>query len=456
MVAEHRAAVVSVELPMQPFWTLVTLALVLLGASSGLNSVAFAQTLTLESADELAADAETLLQNQADLTTTVAALEQALIAYNKLNDLTGRIEVLERLIHIHEQACQLDNAIVWASEQLSLVNEEGSISPLEVVGWSRRLGELLFTTDQTDRLAEIYATAERYLIQRQRSASYLGDRLAASWLWGGQADLVSSHLSFLPADSVEARLLAERLTALREQVAGIDSANNLYEDTIGLNQPGVKVGFLTESAQLSRQHNYTYGEMRALTILGNLAFQAGDYTQAAGHASRSWAIAEQMLDSDLQRIAAIYLLAKSEQALGNRERAIAHYSTILTFQDAQNKTSVDAWGVSFFQREIIEQLASLYREIDQPETAARLDAKYRIETVRPSDAGSSSRVVFPPPAPQDPYRQPSRSPVTQIGRRRSPFLSSVAQRHFPLNQMCNSSEMDSQQPFGLPPIFPNL
>ncbi|MEL6935595.1 MAG: hypothetical protein AAFO59_02870, partial [Cyanobacteria bacterium J06607_17] len=137
---------------MQPFWTLVTLALVLLGASSGLNSVAFAQTLTLESADELAADAETLLQNQADLTTTVAALEQALIAYNKLNDLTGRIEVLERLIHIHEQACQLDNAIVWASEQLSLVNEEGSISPLEVVGWSRRLGELLFTTDQTDRL----------------------------------------------------------------------------------------------------------------------------------------------------------------------------------------------------------------------------------------------------------------------------------------------------------------
>ncbi|MEO1181786.1 MAG: hypothetical protein AAFX51_13255 [Cyanobacteria bacterium J06636_28] len=435
---------------------MVTLALVLLGASSGLNSVAFAQTLTLESADELAADAETLLQNQADLTTTVAALEQALIAYNKLNDLTGRIEVLERLIHIHEQACQLDNAIVWASEQLSLVNKEGSISPLEVVGWSRRLGELLFTTDQTDRLAEIYTTAERYLIQRQRSASYLGDRLAASWLWGGQADLVSSHLSFLPADSVEARLLAERLTALREQVAGIDSANNLYEDTIGLNQPGVKVGFLTESAQLSRQHNYTYGEMRALTILGNLAFQAGDYTQAAGHASRSWAIAEQMLDSDLQRITAIYLLAKSEQALGNRERAIAHYSTILTFQDAQNKTSVDAWGVSFFQREIIDQLASLYREIDQPETAARLDAKYRIETVQPSDAGSSSRVVFPPPAPQDPYLQPSRSPVTQIGRRRSPFLSPVAQRHFPLNQMCNSSEMDSQQPFGLPPIFPNL
>lgn len=434
---------------MKPLPALVASVLALLSISSGRNLAAFAQPLTLEEADKIALEAEVLLQNQADLITTAAALERALTAYNKLDDLTGRIEVLERLVHIHERACQLDEATVWANEQLSLLTTEDEIRSFEVVGWSKKLGELLIAIGQADQLANIYTIAERYLIQRQGSISYLGDRLAASWLWGAQADLVSDHLSLLPAGSADVPSLAKRLIMLREQVAGIERANSLYEDTIFINQPSIEIDILTESARFSRQYGYDYGEMRAFTILSDLAFQSGDYAQAIEHAQRARTISEQMHGGNSVRIATSYLLAKSEQAQGNQERAMAHYNDILTFQDAQNQTSISAWTVKFFQREIIDELVSLNYEVGQPEMAVRLEAKYAIETEPRPDEGSIPLFTLPP---QDPYRQHSRHPVISI-RRPSPFASSISPRSFSLAQMCPGSETEPSSPFGLPPII---
>ena len=389
-------------------------------ASATLGAIAFsifssaidipvAQSLTSEDAAALAQAAADSYYTEDGLETTAAAFEEALAAYDALGEQRNSLQTLEWLVRLHIYACDLEQAAVWAHEKLDRRVSNGSdayprssLLTSDIVSDTRQLGELLVLTNQTDRLAAAYRLGENLLLALQRNipdvdGSPLADsELRSDYLWQAYAELVASHLSFLPADSAAAPALGQRLLYLHQQSAAVTQVDGLLNSAYQVNQTNLQADLRTTALQLSRQYEYEYGQLRALIALSDQFIKMGDYPQSIAYAQQALVLTQQMPQSDRAQTLASYLLAQNEQIAGNVDSAIQNYTTVLVFLDAEETNRTTIWDITLAKDEVVTNLITLHRQLGQTQMANQLESGYQPDTFLGLYATSRSPRVYTP------------------------------------------------------------
>jgi tetratricopeptide (TPR) repeat protein len=361
--------------------------------SIGLRQPSWAQPFSPEAAQELLDTARRLQDSGDDLAATLAAYERALAAYDALGDEYTSLTILMDLAAIHLQACQAEQAIPWVEETVRrlMPDDLQTLNSDELAAQIQSLGWLFIDAGQTERALEVYARGISYLEQLQQSALLLPQpastlsHYSQTRVWDNQADLLLRQLMLQPEGGPETDRLLEQWLMVRQQASHIADIEVLLQNAEGNLIIGgrVQLSLLANALQLSQQHRYRHGEYIAAIWLSRLMLNVGDYLQASAYAQQATGAAEQLTRSEQHRLFATYLLARSQQELGNYEASIAHYRDVLTVLNAESTSSLqlpmDPLGLQFLRVssfDVVASLRDLYLSAGQADAAAQLAAEY--------------------------------------------------------------------------------
>lgn len=377
----------------------VILATALVGLSSSLSARTWAQSVTIPEAQALQQSADTLRRNSEDPAAISDAYEQALRAYDALDDQRNALSILRDLYEVNYSYCEDDQAIVWAKAAIARLQQDpeqyGTYTE-----WVRTLGGFYSRTDRSEQAIATYRDGVDYIAGLQESAT------AAQGLWREEAILLRSQLG-LSLDRNEAAGVEARLVQTRQAIGAIAQIEWLLDDAEFLRDAEYSpVGLLTMALQNSQEYRYRPGELSALIALGEAAIAVDDYRLAKRYGEQAMALAQSLSDSETAQRQVLVILAESQQGLGETEAAIAAYLDLLGRVAATDNASS-----SLQVRATVTELIALYQATGQSELANQLETDY-------ADALSNRPVSTPLPLLRPPTAVPSvRRSASRVSRR---------------------------------------
>ena len=334
-----------------------------------------AQAATDLQAGALLQSAERLERDSDDIDAITMAYEQALAAYDELGDTDKSLELLDTLYAINYSACRDDEANRWASQavdRFTLPQRDFDLSDKLYVykRWVNVLGDSYRRKGQSAQALELYTAALENLATMSPSVN-------RDWPFDMEAEFLRSQLALQPSDSYDATVTLQRLVAVRQRAGVIEEINGLLSDAIFLNNR-LNASSVASAAELfqrvldlSRLNNYPSGEVQAITLLSKQALAASNYDQAISYGNLVLRRFSQLDGVEPWLANARYVLAETEQILGNDTEAIKHYSALLILIDS---------GPDFFipvsKYDVVSNLISLYERIGDMAQADELATDY--------------------------------------------------------------------------------
>lgn len=344
---------------------LVTTVLVGLG-TGGQHHLLAQQPVTVPQARALEAAADALSATSRDPDALSAAYERALQAYDQLEDRDNGLEMVKRLLEVNYQYCRDPEAIAWTQEGIRRLARDQT-QYRTYVDWLQLLGTLYQKADAPEAAFTAYEGGIAYLRSLQQSAT------ADVELWTEMTALARSQLS-LPMGDRRSQDLQRQLIELHREAGAVTQVNGLLTDASALFDEANPFSLLAlEALQISQQYRYPSGELRALLLLGEDSIADSNYRLAAEYGEQAMALMVSLTNTDAYQAQALYVLAQSQQGLGNEEPAIDAYTEALRLLESAPENSGNAPSI----RDVVSSLIDLYQQTGQLAAASRLETTYR-------------------------------------------------------------------------------
>lgn len=404
---------------MRAFRLTLILTTALVSLSTSLSLRAAAQSVTAPEAEALRRSADVLRRSSDDPAVISEAYEQALQAFDALDDRQNALSVLGELFAVNYRYCEDDQAVFWAEAAIARSKADHQEYSTYAF-WIRQLGDLYQLIDQNGQASVLYSSGIDHLERLQQSTA------ARVVLWREEAMLLRSQLS-LPLSTDETTRIEARLVETREEIGAITQIEGLLQDASALQDTAYASSELaTRALQNSQAYRYRSGELAALILLGEQAIAASDYRLALSHGEQVLALAKQLPDTDSFQTEALSIWADSQRGLGNADAAISAYAELL----GRVEGSATGRSNSAEVREIVTTLIALYQETGQLAPADQLETDYAELLANPFG-------FIPTPLPA----------VSSLPRSRRAFISSF--------RRCDSSSFPDSFPSLQPlPTFP--
>lgn len=317
----------------------------LAGLIIGTSYPVVAQSATEIQAGALLQSAERLERDSDDSAAITMAYEQALAAYDDLGDTDQSLKILDTLYRVNYSACRYDAAVRWGREAVGryeLPRRDFDLNDKlrEYRRWVIRLGNVYGETRQSEQLLALYTAALENL-------DTLPPSVDDAAVFEVKAEFLRSQLTLYPSDSRESSITRQRLLAVRERLGVITEVDGLISDAIYLRDVALgrysapAVDLLQRVLEQSRLNNYSTGEIKAVTLLSQQFLANDDYDQAISHSDLVLTSFNQLDRAAPWLAIARYVLAQSEQAVGNDAEAIEHYEILLAEMDSAPEYRID-------------------------------------------------------------------------------------------------------------------